>query len=126
MFCDDAMNRFVAGTARREILTPRDAKDMSFIIKKVDNARMSIHNFMFRAALFTMYSKPSTYEALCQHVGAPKPDSCRPDFKRMEKALVTLYAAPEPVWGGMFYPSTLRAVTFLNGRVKLFPNTTTP
>ena len=108
------------------MLTPKDPKDMSFIISKLDNARMSIHNFMFRAALFRMYSKPSTYEALCQHVGAPQPDIRPPDFKSMEKALVKLYAAREPVWGGMFYPATLRAVTFLNGRVKLFAKTNTP
>ena len=126
MINDSAVNRFITSIARRDILTPKDAKDMSFIISKLNNARMSIHNFMFRAALFRMYSKPSTYEALCQHVGAPQPDSRPPDFKSMEKALVKLYAAREPVWGGMFYPATLRAVTFLNGKVKLFPQATTP
>ena len=100
------VNRLITGIARRDILTPKDAKDMSFIISKLDNARMSIHNLMFRTALFTMYSKPSTYEALCKRAGAPQPDSCPPDSKSMEQALVKLYAAREPVWGGMFYMST--------------------
>ena len=126
MIDDSAVKRFIAHITQSDILTPRDPKDMSFIISKLDNARISIQNFMFRAALFRMYSKPSTYEALCEHVGAPQPDGLPPDFKGMEKALVKLYAAREPVWGGMFYPATLRAVTLRNGRVKLFTKATTP
>ena len=126
MINESAVKRFTTGIARRELEVPKDAKDMSFIISKLNKARMSIHNFMFRSVLFRMYSKQSTYEALCNHVGAPQPDSRPPDFKSMEKSLVKLYAARQPVWGGMFYPSTLKAVTFLNGRVKIFPKPTTP
>ena len=126
MINDSAVKRFIADISQADMLTPNDPKDMSFIIPTLDDARMSIHNFMFRAALFRMYSKPSTYEVLCQHVGAPQPDSRPPDFKGMEKALVKLYAARDPVWGGMFYPATLKAVTLLNGRVKLLPKATTP
>ena len=126
MINDSAMTQFITGIAQRDILIPTDAKDMAFIITKLDNAPMSIHNFMFRPALFRMYSKPSTYEALCQHVGAPQPDKRPPDFKSMEKALTKAYVAREPIWGGTFYPATLKAVTFLNGKVKLFPKATTP
>ena len=107
MINDTAMNRFIRGIAQGDILNPKDAKDMAFIIPKLNNGRMTIHNFTFRAALFRMYSKPSTYEALCQHVGAPQPGSRPPDFKSMEKALVKLYAARESVLGGMFYPCLL-------------------
>ena len=95
MFNDSAMNGFITSILRCGIMNLEDAKDMAFIIPKLNNARMSIHNFMFRASLLRMYSKPSTYKALCQHVGAPQPGSRPPDFKSMKKALVKLYAARE-------------------------------
>ena len=95
MFNDSAMNGFITSILQCGIMNLEDAKDMAFIIPKLNNARMSIHNFMFRASLFRMYSKPSTYKALCQHVGAPQPGSRPPDFKSMKKALVKLYAARE-------------------------------
>ena len=126
MFNDSAMNGLITSILRCGIMNLEDAKHMAFIIPKLNNARMSIHNFMFRASLLRMYSKPSTYKALCQHVGAPQPGSRPPDFKSMKKALVKLYAARESVWGGMFYPATLRAVKFLNGKVKTFAKVTTP
>ena len=95
MFNDSAMNGFITSILRCGIMNLEDAKDMAFIIPKLNNARMSIHNFMFRASLLRMYSRPSPYKALCQHVGAPQPGSRPPDFKSMKKALVKLYAVRE-------------------------------
>ena len=63
-----AMTQFITGIKQRDILHPIDAKDMAFIIPKLNNARTSIHNFMFHAALFRMHSNPITYEALCHYV----------------------------------------------------------
>ena len=115
-----AMTQFITGIKQRDILHPIDAKDMAFIIAKLNNARTSIQNFMFHAALFRMYSNPPTYEALCQYVDASMHDDRAPDFQGMEKALAKLYAAKAPVWGGMFYPATLKSVTFRNGKVRHF------
>ena len=126
MINDAAMTQFITGIAQRDILHPIDAKDMAFIIPKLNNARTSIQNFMFRAAMFRMYSKPSTYEALSPYVNASMRGDRAPDFQRMEKALAKLYAAKAPVWGGMFYPATLKVVMFRNGKVKHFHKISTP
>eukprot|EP00972_Heterocapsa_arctica_P059200 8731047-Heterocapsa_arctica.AAC.1 len=65
---------------------------------------MSVHNFMFHAVLFRMYSKVSTYEALSNHVGA-----LQLDWTAMKTTLARLYREPGSVWGGMFDPATLRS-----------------
>ena len=121
-----AVNKLSADILKRDMLTSKDPKDMAFILPELDGAHLSIHNFIFRAALFRMYSKQSTYLALCKHVGAPQPNKKDPDWKSMEKALASLYAGPEPVWGGMFYPATLKAAIGANRRFKWFRNVKTP
>ena len=40
--------------------------------------------------------------------------------------MASLYAGPEPVWGGMFYPATLKAVRASSGRFKCFRDVSTP
>ena len=115
-----AVNQLAKDIAKRDMLTPKDPKDMAFILQELNGAKMSIYSFMFRAALFRLYSKPSTYQALCTHVGAPQPDRTDPDWRGMEKKLTGLYAGPEPVWGGMFYPATLKTAKLANGHLKCF------
>ena len=71
---------------------------------------------MFHSVLFRMYSKESTYRALSEHAGAAQPGKNEPNWLGMEAALAKLYAGSDAVWGGMFYPATLRAVKDKTGR----------
>eukprot|EP00972_Heterocapsa_arctica_P054498 8030679-Heterocapsa_arctica.AAC.1 len=43
----------------------------------------------------------------------------------MKTTLTRLYREPGSVWGGMFYPATLRSVKKENGRWKTFSNVST-
>ena len=92
----------------RDLLTPQDPKDMSFILNKLRGRRMSIHGFWFHCALFRMHSNPDTYEALAEHACALQPGTKGPKWGSMQTRLAQLYSEGK-VWGGLFYPSTLRA-----------------
>ena len=63
-----------------------------------------------------MYSKESTHRALSEYAGAAQPGKDEPNWLGMEAALAKLYAESDAVWGGMFYPATLRAVKDKTGR----------
>ena len=63
-----------------------------------------------------MYSKESAHRALGEYVGAAQPGKHEPNWLGMEAALAKLYAESDPVWGGMFYPATLRAAKDKAGR----------
>ena len=62
----------------REMLTPQDPKDMSYILNKLCGRRMSIHGFWFHCALYRMHSNPDTYEALTEHASALQPGGDAP------------------------------------------------
>ena len=117
----DALVRDIMST---DVLTARDPKDMAYILEKLRGQSMTPHRFMFHVVLFRMYSKDSTYDVLSKHVGACQPGRQSPDWTGMTKALASLYRAPEAVWGGMFYPATLRSVRLRSGRWKKFSNVT--
>ena len=115
MFSMSALKRQADGAKQSDILTAKDAKDMSFILPLLDMQRISIHRLLFNAILFRMHSKKETYLALepfsrnaC--VGSP------PDWVGMQNKLAELYAGQTPVWGGMFYPATLIAARSGNGK----------
>ena len=87
--------------------------------------RISIHRFLFNAILFRMYSKKETYKALepfSRNANVGSHHTKDPDWIGMKKKLTELYAAPTPVWGGMFYPATLIATESSNGNWKYFKN----
>ena len=71
---------------------------------------------MFHSVFSRMCSKESTYRALNEHAGAAQPGKNKPNWLGMEAALAKLYAGSDAVWGGMFYPATLRAVKDKTGR----------
>ncbi len=71
---------------------------------------------MFHSVLFRMYSKESTYRALSEYAGAAQLGKDEPNWLGMEAALAKLYAESDAVWGGMFYPATLRAAKGKTGR----------
>ena len=64
MFSMSALKRQADGAKQSDILTAKDAKDMSFILALLDMQRISIHRFLFNAILFRMHSKKETYVAL--------------------------------------------------------------
>ena len=105
---------------KRDLLTKKDPKDMSFILRALHRSRFSIHKFLFHSVLFRMYSKESTYTALRKHASAPQPGIREPDWAGMEVELANLYAGSDPVWGGMFYPATLRKAKCESGRWRKF------
>ena len=96
------------GIRSRDLLTPQDPKDMSFILNKLRGRRLSIHGFWFHCALFRVHSNPDTYEALAKHASAIQPGAKGPSWGPMQTSLAQLYSEGK-VWGGLFYPSTLRA-----------------
>ena len=61
MFSSEALQRQTNNIKQSDLLTARDAKDMSFILPDMENKRISIHRFLFNAILFRMYSKKETY-----------------------------------------------------------------
>jgi len=113
MFSMEALKRQAERVKQSDMLTAKDPKDMSFILPLLDMQRISIHRFLFNLILFRMYSKKETYVALepfsrNASVGSHHTrDSTAPDWIGMQKKLAELYARKTPVWGGMFYPSTL-------------------
>ena len=117
-----AQHVLIRDTLSKDLLTSKDPKDMSYILGKLRGRKMSIHCFMFHAALFRMYSKDSTYEALSKHAGALQPGVRKPDWAGLQQTLAHLYREPGCVWGGMFYPATLRRVKLDNDKWKVFSN----
>ena len=132
MFSMRALKTQATAVKNSDMLTAKDAKDMSFILPLLDMQRLSIHNFIFRSILFRMYSKKETYVALepfsrCARVGSHHTrDSTAPNWIGMEKKLAELYAQQTPVWGGMFYPSTLIAAMDGTGKWKYFKKSSGP
>ena len=120
MIDQQALAKLAEDTFDREMITTIDPKDMSYILPELDGLRMGIEAFLAHSILFRMYNKQATYEALKKHAGALQPGKRDPDWAGMEKELTTLYAGSEAVWGGMFYPATLRAAKLGNGKWKRF------
>ena len=84
MFSQKALPKFSDDIKQSDMLTPKDPKDMSFILPRLEGARMSIHRFIFSSALFRMYSNKETYEALrpfCRDADVHKK---QPDWIGME------------------------------------------
>ena len=108
MLNQKGLDSLVDNIKSRELLTRQDPKDMSYIVNKLRGRRMSIHGFWFHCALFRFHSNPDTYEALTKHASALQPGGNAPDWAGMQTTLAQLYSKGK-VWGGMFYPSTLRA-----------------
>ena len=79
MLNQNALHSLVDDIKSREMLTIRDAKDMSYILNKLRGRRMSIHGFWFHCALFRIHSNPNTYEALAKLASALKPGGKAPD-----------------------------------------------
>ena len=104
------------------ILTPKDPKDMAYILPVLHGCDVSFQRFIALSVLFRMYSKPETYMALCKFFDKAVPGRQDPDWDGLVRELATLYSSPQPVWGGMFYPATLKAARDNNGRWKRFRN----
>jgi hypothetical protein len=132
MFSMEALKRQAERVKQSDMLTAKDPKDMSFILPLLDMQRISIHRFLFNLILFRMYSKKETYVALepfsrNASVGSHHTrDSTAPDWIGMQKKLAELYARKTPVWGGMFYPSTLIASRSSTGNWKHFKKARSP
>jgi hypothetical protein len=125
MFSEKALQKQADDIKQSDILTAKDPKDMSFILPRLEGARMSIHRFIFSSVLFRMYSKKETYEALSLFCRGAVVHKNEPDWIGMENKLTQLYEDPTPVWGGMFYPATLIAAKGDYGNWKSFRNLTT-
>ena len=108
MLNQTSLDTLVDDIKSRDLLTAKDAKDMSYILNKLRGRRMSVHGFWFHCALFRIHSKPDTYEALAKHASALQPSGKDPEWGGMQTTLAQLYSRGK-VWGSMFYPSTLRA-----------------
>ena len=111
-----ALDKLADQACHRNKLTKMDPQDMNFILRALHQSKLSIHGFLFHSVLFRMYSRESTYRALGEYAGAAQPGKNEPDWLGMEAALAKLYAESDPVWGGMFYPATLRAAKDKTGR----------
>ena len=98
MFSISALKRQADGAKQSDILTAKDAKDMSFILPLLDMQRISIHRFLFNAILFRMYSKKETNVALepfSRNARVGSHHTKDPDWIGMKKKKLTeLYAAP--------------------------------
>ena len=108
MLNQNSLDSLVDDIKSRKLLTCQDPKDMSYILNKLRGRRMSIHGFWFHCALFRIHSNPDTYEALTKHASALQPGGNAPDWVGMQTTLAQHYSKGK-VWGGMLYPSTLRA-----------------
>ena len=108
MFNRTALDNLGDAAYRRHMLIAKDPKDLSYILGKLNGEKLSIHAFLCHSVLFRMYSKESSYKALSKYVGVVQLGKKEPDWINMEDALAELYAGNDAVWGGMFYPFTLR------------------
>ena len=109
MINDPAVDKLADQAYQRNMLTKLDPLDMSFIVRALHQSKLSIHGFMFHSILFRMYSKESTYTALSEHAGAAQPGKDEPNWLGMVAVPAKHYAESDAVWGGMFYPATIRA-----------------
>ena len=114
-----ALRQMLAAIRQSPVRTVRDPKDMAFIIAELNGSRMSLRALLFQAILFRMHSNPVVYLVLAQHVRASEPDVA-PPWCAMEQELRALYRTGDKVWGGMFYPSTLRSAKVGTGRWRNF------
>ena len=118
MINDLAFEKLADQAYQRNLLTKLDPQYMSFILRALHQWQLSIHGFMLHSVLFRMYSKESTYRALSEYAGAARPGKDEPNRLGMEAALAQVYAETGAVWGGMFYPTTLRAAKDKTGRCR--------
>ena len=125
MLSEKALHALVRDIKARDLLTRLDPKDMAYILTKLHGRRMSIHCFWFHCALFRIYSKPKTYEELSKHAGALQSGGRGPDWTGMQLTLERLYSEGT-VWGGMFYPATLRKGKRKGKRWHVFTKVSTP
>ena len=112
----------VKNAKANSILTSEDSKDMAFILPVLHGSHVSFQQFIVLSVLFRMHSKSETYMALCKFFDNAVPGRQDPDWAGLVRELTTLYKSPNPVWGGMFYPATLKAARDNNGRWKSFRN----
>jgi len=90
MFSDKALQKWANDIKQSEMLIAKDPKAMAFILPRLKGNRISIHRFLFSSALFRMYSKRETYEALnpfCRYAVAHQRG---PDWIGMENKLTHL------------------------------------
>ena len=125
MLNQSALGSLVDDIKSRELLTCHDTKDMSYILNKLAGQRMSTHGFWFHCALFRMHSNPDTYEALAKQAIALQPGRNAPHWAGMQTTLAQLYSKGK-VWGGFFYPPTLRAGKSRGRGWSTFRNLRTP
>ena len=122
LFCQRSLQQMASYARTSPILTLRDAKDMAYILPVLHGCDVSFQRFIALSVLFRMYSKPETYQALSKFFDHAEPGGQDPDWDGLVCELASLYSSPQPVWGGMFYPSTLKAVRNNNGRWRQFRN----
>ena len=72
-----------------------------------------------------MHSNPDTYEALSKHADALQLGGKAPNWSGMQASLAQCYSQGK-VWGGMFYPSTLRAGRSRGNMWRTFKKVRTP
>ena len=92
MLNQNGLDSLVDDIKSREMLTPQDPMDMSYILNKLCGRRMSIHGFWLHCALFRMHSNPETYEALTKHASALQPGGNAPDWAETHTTLAQLYS----------------------------------
>ena len=92
MLNQNAVHSLVDDIKSREMLTPSDPKDMSYILNKLRGRRRSIHGFWFHCAFFRIHINPGTYEALTKHASALQPGGNAPDWAGMHTTLAQLYS----------------------------------
>ena len=101
MLNQNGLDSLVDDIKSRDLLTPQDPKDMSYMLSKLRGRRMSIHGFWFHCALFRIHSNPDTYEELAKHASDLQPGGHTPDWVGMQATLSQAYSKGK-VWGGMF------------------------
>ena len=103
--------KFQTTVAQSTLLTGRDTQDTGYFVQRygVDAAcpiKCCFGDLWFRCLVFKHFNRVSTWERIVHCI----PISGRQtQWAGVRKALEQLYAAGEPVFGGTFYHSTLKA-----------------
>ena len=105
-----AISEFVANVGRAGLLKVADTHDTNSFLQK-HMSEPCLVRFLTLSVAFRRFNRPATWDAI-----APCFATSRIKWSQLGETLRTLFASGAPVFGGVFYPPTLRKFSTDGGR----------
>ena len=107
----DALDDFMNYLGNANLLTIKDTVDTGFFLSTVDITQLSMSMAFRYCLVFRRFNNHCTWCALMPYI-----TSAQVNFHGIRKALQRIIDADEKIFGGLFYPATLRKYKMLPER----------